>query len=62
MTKGVMAKDTAKTYATNCPTNCLWFEQFIKGIYARMGDDSCPDAAISIELMKMIMDWVNLDF
>jgi hypothetical protein len=62
MTKGVMAKDTAKTYVTKCPTYCLWFERFIKGMHGRMGDDSRPDAAISIELMKVIMDRVNLDF
>ena len=61
MTKGVMAKDTTKTYVTKCPTYCLWFERFVKGMYSRMGDDSRPDAAIQVELMKRIMDRVNID-
>ena len=62
MTKGVMAKDTTKTYVTKCPTYCLWFERFVKGMHSRMGDDSRPDAAIQVELMKSLMDRVNLDF
>jgi hypothetical protein len=56
MTKGVMAKDTTKTYLTKCPTYCLWFERFIKGMHSHMGDDSRPDAAISVDLMKSLMD------
>jgi hypothetical protein len=62
MTKGVMAKDTTKTYVTKCPTYCLWFERFIKGMHSRMGDDSRPDAAISSELMLSLMNRVNIDF
>jgi hypothetical protein len=62
MTKGVMAKDTSKTYVTKCPTYCLWFERFVKGMHSRMGDDSRPDAAISVELMISIMNRVNVDF
>ena len=62
MTKGVMAKDTAKTYVTKCSTYLLWFERFIKGMHFRMGDDSRPDAVISVELMKSIMDRVIIVF
>jgi hypothetical protein len=49
MTSGVMARDTIKTYVTKCPTYCVWFERFIKGMHSRMGDDRRPDAAITVE-------------
>jgi hypothetical protein len=62
MTKGVMAKDTMKTFVTKCPTYCLWFERFVKGMHSRMGDDTRPDVAISVELMKALMNATNLDF
>jgi hypothetical protein len=62
MTRGVMAKDTVKTFVTKCPTYCLWFERFVKGMHSRMGDDTRPDVAISIEVMKALMNRVNIDY
>jgi hypothetical protein len=62
MTRGVMAKDTVKTFVTKCPTYSLWFERFIKGMHSRMGDDRRPDAAISTDVMLAIMNRVNIDF
>lgn len=57
-----MAKDMTKTYITKCAIYCSWFERFVKGMHSQIGDDSRPNAAISVEHMKNIMDWVNTDF
>jgi hypothetical protein len=62
MTRGVMAKDTVKTFVTKCPTYSLWFERVVKGMHSRMGDDRRPDAAISTDVMHNIMKRVNIDF
>jgi hypothetical protein len=62
MTRGVMAKDTIKTFVTKCPTYSLWFERFVKGMHSRMGDDRRPDAAISTEVMHALMKRINIDF
>jgi hypothetical protein len=62
MTRGVMAKDSIKTFVTKCPTYSLWFERFVKGMHSRMGDDRRPDAAISTEVMLALMNKVNIDF
>jgi hypothetical protein len=62
MTRGVMAKDTIKTFVTKCPTYSLWFERFVKGMHSRMGDDRRPDAAISTEVMHAVIKRVNIDF
>jgi hypothetical protein len=62
MTRGVMARDTMKTFVTKCPTYCLWFERFVKGMHSRMGDDTRPDVAISIEVMISLMNRVNIDY
>ena len=61
-TLAVMARDTMKTYATQCPTYCLWFERFIKGMHSRMGDDRRPDTAISKEVMHAVMERVDQDY
>lgn len=58
----VIARDTIKTYVTTCPTQGYWFERFMKGLHSRMGDDHRPDAAISVDVMKAIMERVNLDY
>jgi hypothetical protein len=62
MTRGVMARDTMKTYVTKCPTYCLWFERFVKGIHSHMGDDTRPDVAISIKVMTSLINRVNIDY
>lgn len=61
-TKGVLAKDTMKTFVTDCPSYSLWFERFVKGMHSRMGDDRRPDAAFSVPIMKEIMKRVNYDY
>ena len=62
MTMGIMARDTAKTFLTKCPTYCLWFERFMRGMHARMGDDRRPDTAISLKVMHALMNRVEEDF
>ena len=57
-----MARDTIKTYVTECPTHSFWFERFMKGVHSRMGDDHRPDAAISVNVMHALMNKVDLDF
>jgi hypothetical protein len=62
MTRGVMARDTMKTFVTKCPTYCLWFERFVKGMHSRMGDDTRPDVAITTTVMVALMNRVNIDY
>ena len=62
LTIGVMAKDRAKTFVTECPTYSLWFEKFIQGLHSRMGDDRRPNAAISPRLMKCLLERIDLDY
>ena len=62
MTMGVMARDTVKTFVTNCPTYSLWFERFVRGMHARMGDDRRPDTAISSKVMHALMERVEQDY
>jgi hypothetical protein len=62
MTSRVMAHDTIKTYVTKCPTYCVWFKRLIKGMYSRMGDDHQPDAAITVESMKALMNRININY
>ena len=62
MTMGIMARDTAKTFSTKCPTYCLWFERCMRGMHARMGDDRRPDTAISSAVMHALMDRVEADY
>ena len=62
LTQGVMAKETMKTYVTECPTFCLWFERFIKGLHSRMGDDRRPDIAICSPLMKQLISRIEVDY
>ena len=62
MTKGVMARDMMKTFVTNCPSHCLWFERFIKGMHCRMGDDRRPDLALSRDVMLLMMEMMDRDY
>lgn len=62
LTQGVMAKETTKTYVTQCPTYCLWFERFVKGLHSCMGDDQRPDVAICSPLMKQLMTRIEVDY
>ena len=61
-TLGVMARDTMKTYVSDCPTYCMWFERFIRGLHSRMGDDRRPDTAVSSAVMHAIMERVDEDY
>ena len=62
MTNGVMAKDTMKSFLTQCPTYSLWFERFMRGMHSRMGDDHRPDLALSKEVLHMIMTLLDEDY
>jgi hypothetical protein len=52
----VMAKDTRKLSVTNCPTYGEFFERFTKGLHKRMGEIVKPDRALSLEVLKVVMD------
>ena len=62
MRQGVMARETTKTFVTECPTYGMWFERYIKGLHSPMGDDRRPDAAIGSKLMKRLMNKVEVDY
>jgi hypothetical protein len=62
MTQGVMARDVMKIFVTNCPSHCLWFERFIKGMHCRMGDERRPDVALSRAVMLLLMEYANMDY
>jgi hypothetical protein len=62
MTQGVMARDVMKIFVTNCPSHCLWFERFIKGMHCRMGGERRPDVALSREVMLLLMEFANMDY
>jgi hypothetical protein len=62
MVNGIRKMDTS-----NCPSYGDRFTRFNKGCHKRMGDISCPDRAISIEIMlemcKMMEDeWLDVTF
>jgi hypothetical protein len=62
ITRGVMARDTMKTFVTRCPAYCLWFERFVKGMHSRMGDDTRPDITITKVVMIALMNRINIDY
>ena len=45
-----------KTVLTKCSTHMIWFERFEKGVELWVGYKSRTDQAISIELMKLLME------
>ena len=61
MQESIMTRATAKMFTSTCPTNGLWFERFMAGVHARMGDDHRPDAAISSCVMKLILKYCAED-
>lgn len=46
---------------TRCLTQTLWFERYVRGVEARVGCDSRPDQAISIEVMIELMNRLRAD-
>jgi hypothetical protein len=46
-----VVRGQTKLIMTESPTNQDWYERFMLGMHKRLGDKSCPDRAISIELM-----------
>ena len=51
----VMMRGTTKLMTSTCPTNGEWFKRFMLGLHKRAGDSSCPDLAVSIEVMLALM-------
>ena len=49
-----MVGGTKRLGVTNCPTHSDWFTRFAKGCHKRMGDNTRPDRAISINIMLEI--------
>lgn len=57
-TEGAMVwrSDRARFIATRAPTESAWFERFMIGFRARIGERRKQDAAISIEIMKSMQE------
>ena len=49
-----MVRGTKRLGVTNCPTHSDWFTRCAKGCHKRMGDNTRPDRAISINIMLEI--------
>ena len=45
-----------KIVLTKCITQTIWFERFVRGVELRVGSKSSPDLDISIEVMKLLME------
>jgi hypothetical protein len=58
----VMLRGTTKMIASKTPTNADWFKKFMVGVHKGMGDESCPDRAISMEAMLALMEIFEKDF
>lgn len=52
----VLMKGQTKLTSSSSPTNSTWYESFMLGFHKRVGDESRPDRAISIELMLAMMN------
>lgn len=57
-----MAYETAKTYATTCPTYGYWFEKFMLGCHKRMGDIVVSDFALAKDIYLELMDQLMTDW
>ena len=62
----VMMRQTTKLMKSTCPMNGKWFEHFMLGFHKRVGDVSCPDLAVWIEVMLALMErfdrlWILAD-
>ena len=45
-----------KTVLTKCSTQTIYFERFVRGVKLWVGRKSSPDHAVSIEVMKLLME------
>ena len=48
------------TVLTNCSTQNIWFERFVRGVELRVGRKSRPDKAIIIEVIKVLMEKIEV--
>jgi hypothetical protein len=62
--KGTMVSrsDRARFVATKAPTDSIWFNNFITGFKARVGERRKQDAAISIAVMVAIQQTLETDW
>ena len=58
----VMAHETRRIYATDCPTYGTWFDRFMLGAHKRMGDQSRPQQAVSEDIMYELMNRMETDW
>jgi hypothetical protein len=58
----MMMRGTTKLISSTSPTNRDWFEKISLGMHKRMGDESRPNKAISIEAMMSLMKLFNDNF
>ena len=45
---------------TKCTTQNIWFERFMRGVDLRVGSKSRPDQKISTEMMKLLMENIEV--
>jgi len=62
----VMMRGTTNNLMSTCPTNGEWLERFMFGFHKRVGDVSCPDLAVSIKVMLVLIErfdrlWILAD-
>jgi hypothetical protein len=58
----VWRSDRARFVATKAPTDTTWFNAFMKGYHARVGERRKQDAAISIDLMLALQASLEIDW
>ena len=52
----VMARDLKKTFVTSCPSQSLWFKNFVRGIQKRMGDEVYKDQVLTLEMVHWLVE------
>ena len=58
----MMVKGKTKVIESKSPTNGAWFEKFMAGFHNRVGDQTRPDRAISLEVMIKLQNRLASDF
>jgi hypothetical protein len=58
----VAVRNTSKLIQTSCPTFGEWFERFGLGLHKRMGDVVRQDRAVSVDVMRALMEEFEKDW
>jgi hypothetical protein len=55
-----MVRKQIKLLVSNSPSSTEWYERFMKGLHKRLGDNSKPDLAISIDvILELMKGWTE---